>query len=73
MTEPPAPLQDTDLDSSNDATRKPRGIDWKDPSVPAGNAPAMPRWPLLLAAAAWIGWSVFLVVIRLTRQDVFTV
>lgn len=45
-----------------------RQIDWKDPSVPAGNAPAMARWPLALAVAAWVAWIVFLAVLALTRQ-----
>ncbi|MCH7840447.1 MAG: hypothetical protein IID38_09480 [Planctomycetes bacterium] len=47
---------------------KERGINWDDPSVPIGNAPALPRWPLVLAAVAWFASVVFLVVMMLGRD-----
>ncbi len=46
---------------------KKRGINWDDPSVPIGNAPPFPRWPLVLAAVAWFASVVFLVVMMLGR------
>lgn len=46
---------------------KKRGINWDDPSVPIGNAPPFPRWPLVLAAVAWFASVVFLVVMMLDR------
>ncbi len=46
---------------------KKRGINWDDPSVPIGNAPPLPRWPLVLAAVAWFASVVFLVVMMLGR------
>ena len=39
-----------------------RGTHWDDPNVPVGNAPPIPRWPLVVLGAAWAGWVVFLVV-----------
>ncbi|RJP40848.1 MAG: hypothetical protein C4547_02115 [Phycisphaerales bacterium] len=52
-----------------DAAR-PSGVNWNDPTVPAGNAPPMPRWPLYLAAAAWFAWIVFLLVTLVTRTRI---
>lgn len=52
-------------DSSTDETT--RGIDWADPSVPMGDAPPMPKWPLVLTASAWLVWIVFLVVMAFSR------
>jgi hypothetical protein len=46
---------------------KKRGINWDDPSVPIGNAPPLPRWPLVLAAVAWFASVVFLFVMMLGR------
>ena len=37
-------------------------INWEDPSVPVGNSPPLPRWPLVMATLAWLAWVVFLVV-----------
>ncbi len=42
-------------------SNRPR-IDWADPNVPVGNAPPLPRWPLIVAGIAWLAWVVFLVV-----------
>ena len=43
------------------------GVDWSDPNVPAGNAPALPRWPLWLASVVWLGWLTFLVLMAAVR------
>lgn len=40
--------------------KEPR-INWEDPSVPVGNAPPLPRWPLVLFTLAWLAWVMFLV------------
>jgi len=45
-----------------------RGINWDDPSVPIGNAPPLPRWPLVVSAVAWFASVVFLVVMMLGRD-----
>ena len=37
---------------------------WDDPSVPAGNAPPMPKWPLPLMLAVWGTWAGFLAAVR---------
>ena len=42
---------------------------WDDPNVPIGNAPPLPRWPLLVSGAAWLGWVVFLVAMLMTRTQ----
>jgi len=46
------------------------GVDWADPSVPVGDAPALPRWPLYVLSVAWVGWTVFLMVIAVTGSAV---
>lgn len=51
--------------TSPDEQRKPR-IDWEDPSVPVGNAPPLPRWPLAIVGLAWLVWVVFLAVMLLS-------
>ncbi len=35
--------------------------------IPAGDSPPLPRWPLLIAAGAWGGWLVFLLVMMVMR------
>lgn len=35
--------------------------DWSDPSIPCGNAPPLPWWPVGLAALVWVGWIGFLI------------
>jgi hypothetical protein len=37
---------------------------WDDPTVPAGNAPPMPKWPLALMLSVWVAWVAFLAGIR---------
>jgi hypothetical protein len=49
-----------------DASAEKKGIDWTDPSVPAGNAPPMPNWPVALAVLTWAGWITFLAAMWLT-------
>lgn len=46
---------------------EPPKYNWDDPAIPAGDAPPLPRWPLILAAAAWGAWLVFLVVMMIMR------
>ncbi len=41
--------------------------DWNDPSVPAGDAPPMPRWPLIASAVAFGLWFIFLVAMAVVR------
>jgi hypothetical protein len=41
--------------------------DWNDPSVPAGDAPPMPRWPLIVSSIAFGLWFIFLVVMAIVR------
>jgi hypothetical protein len=40
---------------------------WNDPTIPAGNAPPLPRWRLVAAAVAFGLWLVFLVAMALLR------
>ena len=55
-------------DSDHTCTSAKRsGVDWADPSVPVGDAPPLPYWPLALAGIAWSSWGVFLVVMLLSR------
>lgn len=42
------------------ATETRGGIDWTDATVPVGDAPRLPRWPLYLLAVCWTGWVLFL-------------
>jgi hypothetical protein len=44
-------------------------IDWGDPSVPAGNAPPLPRWPLALALVLWLAWMGFLLAMMVDRWN----
>jgi len=43
-----------------------RRIDWDDPSIPVGDAPPMPCWPVVAFAIAWSGWVAFLIVMMLS-------
>jgi hypothetical protein len=40
---------------------------WNDPSIPAGDSPPLPRWPLVLSAVAWVAWLLFLVLMVAMR------
>lgn len=47
---------------SNDQQEARKGtVDWEDPSVPVGNSPCLPRWPVAISAVLWASWIVFLV------------
>jgi hypothetical protein len=56
-----------DTKSDNAGAAKKRKYDWDDPAVPPGDAPAMPRWPILLGVAAWGAWLIFLIVMAVVR------
>ncbi len=43
------------------------GIGSSDPSLPAGDSPPMPRWPLIAGIVAWCLWIVFLVAMMMMR------
>lgn len=60
MAEPQSPVLQP-------ASTDPVGPNWSDPNIPAGNAPPMPAWRLLLAAAAFGLWLVFLIAMALVR------
>lgn len=53
--------------AAGDKSAKQPKYDWDDPNIPAGDAPLMPRWPLVLSAVAWCGWLVFLVAMMVLR------
>jgi hypothetical protein len=60
------------LDKTESAGAAPKaeckgGIDWADPKIPAGDAPPMGRWPLAVAALAWIAGIVFLAAMTVSR------
>ena len=62
----------TDREKSVSSANKPepnRGVDWADPTVPVGNAPPLPRWPLAAFALAWLGWVAFLAVMAVARHQ----
>lgn len=59
--------QKTDA-ATDDSTDETEANKWNDPTVPAGLAPPLPRWPLALAIFAWVGWVVFLVAMTISRQ-----
>jgi hypothetical protein len=42
-------------------------VDWADPSIPAGDSPPMPRWPLVVGGAIWCAWVAFLTVMVIIR------
>lgn len=48
-----------------DEPKKPR-IDWEDPNIPVGNAPPLPRWPLVVIGLVWVAWIVFMFVLVLS-------
>ena len=63
MTDPPA---SEDAGDAKERTKEPK-INWDDPSTPAGNAPPMPRWPLIASAVVFSAWLVFLVAMAVLR------
>ncbi len=54
-------------DGSKKTSGKPR-IDWEDPTVPIGDAPSIPRWPVVVNAIAWFAWIGFLVAMVASRS-----
>ena len=57
-----------DRSSTGDKPEKQPKYDWQDSNIPAGDAPPMPRWPLVISLLAWCGWLVFLVVMMVARM-----
>ena len=55
--------------STENGNQKKSRVKWDDPSVPVGNAPLSPRWPVVVTAIAWLAWVVFLVVMLASRYD----
>ena len=49
---------------TDNADETPAISKWEDPSVPAGNAPPMPKWPLAVMLVIWVGWVGFLAAAR---------
>ncbi|MEK7731241.1 MAG: hypothetical protein AAB363_05220, partial [Planctomycetota bacterium] len=60
------------MSTENENQKKSR-VNWDDPSVPVGNAPPMPRWPLVVTAIAWLAWVVFLIAMLVSRYDAVAV
>jgi len=50
--------------TTGDTVKPQTASKWDDPSVPAGNAPAMPKWPLPLMLVVWVAWVGFLAAVR---------
>jgi hypothetical protein len=63
-----APSKRTHEVEAAESPRKVGRFNWADPAVPAGDAPPnVPRWPVAVALALWIGWVVFLVLMVMQR------
>ncbi len=63
-----------DTDKNSEMPQKKEEVDgnmsslnWADPDIPAGDAPPMPAWPLVVAVLAFTSWLVFLVVMAYVR------
>ena len=54
------------MTDEKDERRKSR-VNWDDPTVPIGNAPPLPRWPLVVTGLAWLAWVVFLITLLISR------
>lgn len=52
--------------STNPEPVKP-SVNWHDPAVPVGNAPALSRFPLLASAVVFALWIVFLIAMAVIR------
>jgi len=59
-------------DPEPNESAKPPQIDWADPKTPVGDAPPLPRWPLIVAVAGWTAWIGFLaaMVISYTQSKI---
>jgi len=53
--------------STDHAEQKKSRVNWDDPTVPVGNAPPLPHWPLVVAGLAWLAWLVFLIALLVSR------
>ncbi|MFH1110910.1 MAG: hypothetical protein V1790_17180 [Planctomycetota bacterium] len=53
--------------STGHAEQKKSRVNWDDPTVPVGNAPPLPRWPVVVAGLAWLAWLVFLIALLVSR------
>lgn len=51
---------DTTSEHPASAERRSGKPDWNDPTVPAGDAPPLARWPVFAWAAGWLAWVGFL-------------
>lgn len=58
------PNTDTGVQSGPEGKSR---IDWDNPDTLAGDAPPMPRWPLMMSIVVYAGWLVFLVVMAYMR------
>ncbi|MCB9851381.1 MAG: hypothetical protein H6817_11830 [Phycisphaerales bacterium] len=67
MTEQNESNEKPAADAKEAAPVKPPKYDWADPKIPAGNAPAMPRWPLIVSGAAFAFWLCFLIAMAIVR------
>lgn len=55
--------------STDHAEQKKSRVDWDDPTVPVGNSPPLPRWPVVVTAIAWIAWIAFLIAMLASRYN----
>ena len=67
MTEKVLNQRPSESDRNSADKSKKQGINWADPDVPVGDAPAMPRWPMAVLVVGWSGWIVFLVVMLMSN------
>jgi len=58
--------------STENGNPKKSRVNWADPSVPVGNSPPMPRWPVVVTAMAWLAWIVVLIAMLVSRYDTVT-
>ena len=55
--------------ATDHAEQKKSRVNWSDPSVPVGNAPPMPRWPVAVTGLAWLAWLIFLMGMLMSRAS----
>lgn len=53
------------VEQSDPPNKKKSRFNWEDPTVPVGNSPPIPKWPLAVVTLAWVGWVVFLFTVML--------
>ncbi len=56
-----------EADNGDRDRKSSQGVDWSDPSIPAGDSPPHPTWPLVVSGVLWGGWVVFLAVVAVTN------